>query len=59
MAATDEGIIYEGASARAKLGKTQHASDTVVWIASMTKAHHGRRRDAARERGNCTLMPSH
>ena len=39
MAATDEGIIYEGAFGTRELGKdATMTSDTVVWIASMTKA---------------------
>jgi methyl acetate hydrolase len=39
MAATDKGVLYEGAFGQRELGK--HAPmtpDTVVWIASMTKA---------------------
>jgi methyl acetate hydrolase len=39
MAATDEGVIYEGAFGTRKLGKDAAMTpDTVVWIASMTKA---------------------
>jgi len=39
MAATDEGIIYEGAFGTRELGKDAAMTpDTVVWIASMTKA---------------------
>ena len=39
MAATDQGVLYEGAFGRRELGKDAAMSlDTVVWIASMTKA---------------------
>ena len=39
MAATDQGVIYEGAFGRRELGKSADMMlDTVVWIASMTKA---------------------
>ncbi len=39
MAATDQGIIYEGAFGRRELGQDAAMTpDTVVWIASMTKA---------------------
>jgi CubicO group peptidase (beta-lactamase class C family) len=39
MAATDKGVLYEGAFGRRELGKeAPMAPDTVVWIASMTKA---------------------
>ena len=39
MAATDEGILYEGAFGTRELGKDAAITpDTVVWIASMTKA---------------------
>src|SRR5437773_10197482 len=39
MAATDKGVLYEGAFGRRELGKDAPMSlDTVVWIASMTKA---------------------
>jgi CubicO group peptidase (beta-lactamase class C family) len=39
MAATDEGIIYEGAFGKRELGNDATMTpDTVVWIASMTKA---------------------
>ena len=39
MAATDQGVLYEGAFGRRELGKDAPMSlDTVVWIASMTKA---------------------
>jgi len=39
MAATDKGVLYEGAFGRRELGKDGAVSlDTVVWIASMTKA---------------------
>lgn len=39
MAATDKGVIYQGAFGRRELGKdAAMTGDTVVWIASMTKA---------------------
>jgi len=39
MAATDKGVLYQGAFGRRELGKDAAMSlDTVVWIASMTKA---------------------
>jgi methyl acetate hydrolase len=39
MAATDKGVLYEGAFGRRELGKDAAMTlDTVVWIASMTKA---------------------
>ena len=39
MAATDRGILYEGAFGTRELGKdVAMTPDTVVWIASMTKA---------------------
>ena len=39
MAATDKGVLYEGAFGRRDLGKDAPMTlDTVVWIASMTKA---------------------
>jgi methyl acetate hydrolase len=39
MAATDEGIMYEGAFGTRELGKDAPMTpDTVVWIASMSKA---------------------
>jgi methyl acetate hydrolase len=39
MAATDEGVMYEGAFGTRELGKDAAMTpDTVVWIASMTKA---------------------
>ena len=39
MAATDTGVLYEGAFGRRELGKDAPMTlDTVVWIASMTKA---------------------
>jgi methyl acetate hydrolase len=39
MAATDKGVIYEGAFGRRDIGAAQPMTlDTVVWIASMTKA---------------------
>jgi len=39
MAATDKGVLYEGAFGRRELGKDAPMTlDTVVWIASMTKA---------------------
>src|SRR5215470_10620729 len=39
VAATDQGVVYEGAFGKRELGKDAPMSlDTVVWIASMTKA---------------------
>jgi methyl acetate hydrolase len=39
VAATDKGMLYEGAFGKRELGKNAAMSlDTVVWIASMTKA---------------------
>ncbi|PYO47894.1 MAG: 1,4-butanediol diacrylate esterase, partial [Candidatus Rokuibacteriota bacterium] len=39
MAATDKGVLYEGAFGRREIGKDAPMTlDTVVWIASMTKA---------------------
>jgi len=39
MAATDKGVVYEGAYGKRELGKDAPMTlDTVVWIASMTKA---------------------
>jgi len=39
VAATDKGLLYEGAFGKRELGKdAPMALDTVVWIASMTKA---------------------
>jgi len=39
MAATDTGLLYEGAFGRREIGKDAPMTlDTVVWIASMTKA---------------------
>src|SRR5436190_17582856 len=39
MAATDKDVLYEGAFGRRELGKDAAMTrDTVVWIASMTKA---------------------
>jgi methyl acetate hydrolase len=39
VAATDKGIVYEGAFGKRELGKDAPMTlDTVVWIASMTKA---------------------
>src|SRR5215475_15957157 len=39
VAATDQGVVYEGAFGKRELGKDAPMTlDTVVWIASMTKA---------------------
>ena len=39
VAATDQGVLYEGAFGKRDLGKDAPMTlDTVVWIASMTKA---------------------
>jgi methyl acetate hydrolase len=38
MAATDKGVIYEGAFGKRELGKDASMTlDSVVWIASMTR----------------------
>src|SRR5215471_18787590 len=42
VAATDKGVLYEGAFGKRELGKDAAMTlDTVVWIASMTKAITG------------------
>ena len=52
IAANDKGVIYEGAFGKRGSARTRPMTlDTVVWIASMTKAITGRRRDAARRAG--------
>jgi CubicO group peptidase (beta-lactamase class C family) len=39
MAATDQGVMYEGAFGKREIGKeAAMTADTIVWIASMTKA---------------------
>ena len=39
VAATDQGVVYEGAFGKRELGQDAPMTlDTVVWIASMTKA---------------------
>ena len=39
VAATDKGVLYEGAFGTREVGKNAPMTlDTVVWIASMTKA---------------------
>ena len=39
MATTDKGVLYEGAFGQREIGKPAPMTlDTVVWIASMTKA---------------------
>ena len=45
VAATDQGAVYEGAFGKRELGKDAPMTlDTVVWIASMTKAVRRRQR---------------
>ena len=42
MAATDKGVLYQGAFGQREIGKPAPMTlDTVVWIASMTKAITG------------------
>ena len=52
MATDRHSVIYEGAYGKRILGQpSPMTADTVVWIASMTKAAHGRRRHAAGRAG--------
>jgi CubicO group peptidase (beta-lactamase class C family) len=56
MAATDRGILYEGAFGTRELGKDVPITpDTVVWIASMTKAITSAAALQLVERGQLTL----
>jgi CubicO group peptidase (beta-lactamase class C family) len=55
-AATDSGVIYEGAFGKRELGKDAAMTpDTVVWIASMTKAITATAAMQLVERGKLTL----
>ena len=56
VAATDNGIVYEGAFGKRELGKDAAMSvDSVVWIASMTKAITGTAAMQLVERGKLSL----
>ncbi|HEX9868761.1 MAG TPA: serine hydrolase domain-containing protein, partial [Candidatus Tectomicrobia bacterium] len=56
MAATDQGIMYEGAFGTRELGTDAAMTpDTVVWIASMTKAITSAAAMQLVERGQLTL----
>ena len=56
MAATDQGVVYEGAFGQRELGKDVPMTlDTVVWIASMTKAITATAAMQLIERGKLTL----
>src|SRR5262245_2228085 len=56
MAATDQGILYEGAFGMRELGKDAAMTpDTVVWIASMTKPITSAAAMQLVERGQLTL----
>jgi CubicO group peptidase (beta-lactamase class C family) len=56
VAASDKGILYEGAFGKRELGKeAPMALDTVVWIASMTKAITGTAAMQLVERGKLSL----
>src|SRR5437867_7148673 len=56
MAATDQGVVYEGAFGQRELGKEAPMTlDTVVWIASMTKAITATAALQRVERGKITL----
>ena len=56
MAATDKGVLYQGAFGQRELGKPAPMTlDTVVWIASMTKAITGAAAMQLVERGKLSL----
>ena len=56
VAATDSGPLYEGAFGKRELGKDASMTiDTVVWIASMTKAITGTAAMQLVERGTLSL----
>ena len=56
VAATDKGVIYEGAFGKRDLGKDASMTvDSVVWIASMTKAITGTAAMQLVERGKLSL----
>jgi CubicO group peptidase (beta-lactamase class C family) len=56
VAATDKGLVYEGAFGKRELGRDAAMSvDSVVWIASMTKAITGTAAMQLVERGKLSL----
>src|SRR5437667_1529736 len=56
VAATDKGTVYEGAFGKRELGKDAPMTvDSVVWIASMTKAITGTAAMQLVERGKLSL----
>jgi len=56
MATTDKGVLYEGAFGQREIGKPAPMTlDTVVWIASMTKAITGAAAMQLVERGKLSL----
>src|SRR5258705_13671641 len=56
MATTDKGVLYEGAFGQREIGKPAPMTlDTVVWIASMTKAITGAAAMQLVERGQLSL----
>src|SRR5262247_4622380 len=56
VAATDTGTVYEGAFGKRELGKDAPMTvDSVVWIASMTKAITGTAAMQLVERGKLSL----
>src|SRR5437870_13751735 len=56
VAATDAGVLYEGAFGKRDLGKPAPMTlDSVVWIASMTKAITGTAAMQLVERGKLSL----
>ena len=56
MAATDKGVLYQGAFGQREIGKPAPMTlDTVVWIASMTKAITGAAAMQLVERGKLSL----
>ena len=56
MATTDKGVLYEGAFGQREIGKpAPMTTDTVVWIASMTKAITGAAAMQLVERGKLSL----
>jgi len=61
VAATDKGVLYEGAFGKRELGKDAAMTvDTVVWIASMTKAITATAAMQLVERGKLSLeRPAH
>src|SRR5689334_2806935 len=56
VAATDKGLVYEGAFGKRELGRDAAMSiDSVAWIASMTKAITGTAAMQLVERGKLSL----